>query len=857
MWQGRGSRSSKTIRIGISSIRFGSATAKTIVADASKSALKWRNRMNHRTGFLSKLAALAVLFSSVICQADPCGMVPPITIGPTVPLVRIGDQHTYVFYKDGIETIVLRPGFSGKVDEFGMLIPFPSPPAIRKVSDDIFPHIAAAIDPPEVVVQAFRRLYRFSAAAPMSNAAESEGLKFDAVRVISQEAVGMYEVAVLEAGSAKALQRWMDDHQYKYPKGMDAACEDYVDEGWCFAAIKTRVGQKQAADPRPGQKNIDVTLPEGANFEGHVQAMGFRFRVDKMVVPMRLSTFNEGDLHNIVYILTDKPARIANLSSDLVVRQLPGEQLFKNVTDLLPLRVIGQKITEQLIKQQEPQRDPTPKNGAAKELFASDLLAVSNGELALPHEEQEKALLSISESLGLRGKEIDAVHAVTLERERKATIDAAIEGVKKMTLTVVDGDFPRDVLARENLTFSDFAMDAAANSPEKYDAKLKAAPPKRSGTLHLGHSAPQSPLRAVGFTIGSLFVSLGMIGLVLSPRRRVTLPVLLVGLTAWSSTAEAQVLSQEKFSELASERLVELFDDRANASYAAAELVHRGTDVQEILLETANSDSNLTQRGWAISCLGRIGGRDAEIALAKIYHNDREEKLVRNWAAAARIAATNSAELLIEQAQLVQEFPALGRPLAKKLVANLNKGQQVSAAQLIGITLKVPALQTALAEPILAAGSASLVNVLTTATDQNVRRQAAAYLGTLASQSSGVPEAVVAAYAFDSKATNVPWSDGPLFVPRLSWPQEKARTLVGNLIRWHVWCDINNHADEQQQIHNNLRSLYLAGAAGYQSPGFRESSTAEWLKIWSAVVGNAEVKKLLAEQDVSPRKYGF
>ena len=35
----------------------------------------------------------------------------------------------------------------------------------------------------------------------------TEGLAFDEVRVLNQEAVGMYQVAVLEAGSSKALAR--------------------------------------------------------------------------------------------------------------------------------------------------------------------------------------------------------------------------------------------------------------------------------------------------------------------------------------------------------------------------------------------------------------------------------------------------------------------------------------------------------------------------------------------------------------------------------------------------------------------------------------------------------------------------
>ncbi|MGB6041906.1 MAG: hypothetical protein WBF93_02000, partial [Pirellulales bacterium] len=100
------------------------------------------------------IVAVAMLGTSG-ALADPCGMVPPVYVGEGVPITRIGEQQTYVFYKNGVETFVIRPGFTGKVDEFGMLIPFPTPPSVRKVPDHIFPHIAAAIDPPEVVINLF------------------------------------------------------------------------------------------------------------------------------------------------------------------------------------------------------------------------------------------------------------------------------------------------------------------------------------------------------------------------------------------------------------------------------------------------------------------------------------------------------------------------------------------------------------------------------------------------------------------------------------------------------------------------------------------------------------------------------
>ena len=376
-----------------------------------------------RTGLLLTLAA--ALAGEAF--ADPCGMVPPVYVGPGTPIARTGDQNTFVFYKNGVETFVIHPGFKGKVEEFGMLIPLPKVPELRKVSDNIFPHIRAAIDPPEVVVYSGRHLELMNAQGAPANQsrATAGGLALgrrQRVRVVKEEAVGMYEVAVLEAGSAKALKTWMDDHGYKYPKGMDKACEDYVKIGWCFVAVKTKVSGKKAVDPKPGQRDVKAGLPNGASFDGHVQAMGFRFKTDRLVVPMRLSTFNEGDLHNIVYVLADKPQKIRSIPEEYVVRQISGGDLFKNVTQPLPLRVIGGTVKQMQPWQKKnlPQRrNPVPHNGAARDLFASDLLAVSSGKLSHPHEEKEKMLLRIGEALNLRGPAIDKLNEGALAEQRE------------------------------------------------------------------------------------------------------------------------------------------------------------------------------------------------------------------------------------------------------------------------------------------------------------------------------------------------------------------------------------------------------------------------------------------------------
>ncbi len=439
-----------------------------------------------------KTAALLCLAITTTAQADPCGMVPPIYTGDQVPITRIGEQNTYVFYKDGVETFVIRPGFRGNVEEFGMLIPFPNPPALRKVPDNIFSQLAAAVDPPEVVVYAHRypmakmSRARGAASAPMANSLQFA--RKDEVRVIKQEAVGMYEVAVLEAGSADALKKWMDQHGYKYPEGMDKPCEEYVKDHWCFVAVKTKVGNKGGVDPQPGQRSVKSKLPAGSSFDGHVQGMGFRFKSDELVVPMRLSAFNKGDLRNIVYLLSDKPQRIRSIPEEYVMRQIAGKQLLSNVTDPLPVRIIGGTTIPEWEKQRLPaRRNPEPHNGAAKDLFAGDILATNSGELSLPHEEREKELLRIGERLGLRGVAIDKLHADSLVADRKRVVTDALAGnLEKLTLNVIDGDFPRDVIARKNLTFAEYKMPSRRNAAGVYDAKTKGPARQQSGVLKVG-----------------------------------------------------------------------------------------------------------------------------------------------------------------------------------------------------------------------------------------------------------------------------------------------------------------------------------------------------------------------------------
>ncbi|WP_372364963.1 DUF2330 domain-containing protein [Candidatus Uabimicrobium sp. HlEnr_7] len=434
---------------------------------------------------------IALALTSAILWSDPCGMVPPINAGSKATITRIGLQKTYIFYKNGVETIVIRPGFSGKVDQFGMLIPFPKPPALRKVPDDIFAHIEAAIDPPEV----FASLYDDDADGWGDEAGDDFGevpLQYNTIKVLREEAIGMYEVVVLAAGSTRALNNWMDTHGYKYPKGMDKACNDYIKMRWCFVAVKTRVGQQKGVAARPGMRDIDAKLPVDTTFDGNVQGMGFRFFYHKPIVPMRLSTFNKGSLRNIVYILTKIPCRINSIPKKYVVKQVSGEELYRNLTQLLPLRVLGEvhDITEDHWKNLIEQRDPKPHNAIAGELFATDLLAAKTKKLSHSHEEKEKKLLNIGEAFDLRGPDLDALNATALQKERSSIIAQTLSDLKYMTMTVVDGDFPREIIANENLTFSKYTMTTNDNMYYNTRFHKKRKVYSRQGKIYRGAQRP-------------------------------------------------------------------------------------------------------------------------------------------------------------------------------------------------------------------------------------------------------------------------------------------------------------------------------------------------------------------------------
>ena len=787
---------------------------------------------------MKKFLMIGVLAAALMTPllADPCGMVPPVSLdGEDQVIERVGDQKTYVFRKGDLQTVVIHPGFKGNVDEFGMLIPFPTVPALRKMPDNVFEQLVYAVEPPVVDywVQSPRTTFYEGAVGSSSLRLHREVKAEDRVVVLKEEAVGMYEVAVLEAGSAAALKRWMTDHHYRFPDGMESACNDYVKDGWCFVAVKTRVGSKAGVDPKPGMRSTTPDKPKDASFSGKVQAMGFRFRTKEFVVPMRLSAFNGGDFHNIVYVLADEPVRAANLPVDFVQKQLDGKELHSHLADPLPYRILGgteDDMSPNDWKALEQRRDPEPFNGVAAQLFAHDMLAFKQSELSHDFEEKEKLLLDIGERLNLRGGRMDILHDRLLAGEREEAQAAAMESLKQMSFTVIEGDFPPDVVANENIRFEPYRMESTA---------------ARKSTLSFAFEKVSAGSKV---TFGGL-----------------------------STTRD----------------YIEALDDPEKSAEARKELAARGSSAHPYLIaHLRNSEAPLVSRGYALVLLNEAGARGLDSTLEELAADDSSE-LMRLWASAAIIDDTKTPAEMLElfqpgsstlpdhkgKAVIAPPMPELQRPIALKLqswTGDLST-QQLLRFLHLGTLLGEPAnmpvarrggtqhvprasevspnIKQVLSPLFRDAESKELTNLMFRSAFQDVRQLSAGLLASRAQQKQDqILSLVIEELSLSGEQKTVPWEGGALFIPQFnSLSKTQATELIGAMVRWSIWIEVNDAPDRHNQpLENNLRSYQLWSRADNNVQDWRQAKGASaWLRAYAKIAGKKAAERLLEEQKVS------
>jgi len=278
-----------------------------------------------------------------------------------------------------------------------------------------------------------------------------------------------------------------------------------------------------------------------------------------------------------------------------------------------------------------------------------------------------------------------------------------------------------------------------------------------------------------------------------------------------------------------------------SAAHARERLAALGGPVLGSLQDAALLSTDPAVQGWAIEVISHIDDEPADMILELIQKRENVSKLVRTWAAAARIQKADSIESLAELATLSQLFPALARPLGLRATALLNLDASVD--ELLILASATPGLREALGPAILSKGAPSLMDSVLQGADDGLRRSAASYVGALGRQGKGVAKVVATRYAFEPGAKDIPWRGGALYVPNLAWQKPEALALVSHLIEWHLYCDLKGLAGEQRQLYNNLRSIGLFRPAGLsQVP----TDTHGLLHALASAAGRAPVQAMLS-----------
>ena len=298
-------------------------------------------------------------------------------------------------------------------------------------------------------------------------------------------------------------------------------------------------------------------------------------------------------------------------------------------------------------------------------------------------------------------------------------------------------------------------------------------------------------------------------------------------------------------------RMIRKLDNPKYTQAAIQRLVKLQQKAVPHLRREAAHGKSIVRRGWAIFCLSQIKGNTAH--LQKMYEDGRQPSLIRTWALAACIHKMDSLEELMKLDKYLHKLPAVKPLLGRRVVTVLSReNSRVFVEKLMYLTRHMADLQSILSTIIMQQKPQDVAWVMLTAEKQEVRLLAAGYLASMGEQSRDERIALEVAnmLKFDVEAADVPWANGPLFLPRLRWEHTTAKMLVENLVSWLLWCKRRGKKDVERQIRNNIASQPLARSIGYNRWRIRDS-----LVLWGKVVGKKQLERLFKEQGVHEEKY--
>lgn len=210
-----------------------------------------------------------------------------------VIMVRDGDRNVITMYND----------FKGNFKDFAMVVPVPvvlEKKDIKVVDQQIFntlneyskPRLVEYYDQNPCQTNYLEDASSVNVLQRNLSGATVRGvmtLKEEKVRIEAKYVVGEYDILILSATESAALKTWLDENDYKIPKGAEEVLAPYIKSNLKFFVVKVNEAEKKKL---PG------------NFLRPIQ---IAFNSPKFMLPIRLGMANaDGDQDMIVYAFTKK-----------------------------------------------------------------------------------------------------------------------------------------------------------------------------------------------------------------------------------------------------------------------------------------------------------------------------------------------------------------------------------------------------------------------------------------------------------------------------------------------------------------------------------------------------------------------
>ncbi len=210
-------------------------------------------------------------------------------------------QKAIIAYDSGHEDLILQVKYDGPVEEFGWLVPVPSVPRVTQASMSCFYELS------KFTQRKFEFEHRPMVGTLSIGGAEE---KPPEVKVVEVKTVGAYQIAVLSAKDAGALENWLAQNDFWIPKDKAGVIDSYAKRGWYFVAARINLSKGvgfeiNSGTPKAAAKKQNQIAEKLSN--GELHPLHLSFATDKCVFPLRISSINGRASEVQVYVLSSEP----------------------------------------------------------------------------------------------------------------------------------------------------------------------------------------------------------------------------------------------------------------------------------------------------------------------------------------------------------------------------------------------------------------------------------------------------------------------------------------------------------------------------------------------------------------------